>query len=114
MMFLEVFFLTRFHIESCRQFVYTLSCTLKRGRHMYASVRDLRSHTKELLDAAWRGERVIITYRDKDYVELVPSTKASTQLVEDDPVFGMWSDNEKTTSVEDFVNNLRKPRHHVD
>lgn len=80
---------------------------------MYASVRDLRSHTKELLDTARRGERVIITYRDEAYVELV-LPKKNDKAVEDDLAFGMWADNEKTTSVKEFVNNLRKPRHHVD
>lgn len=81
---------------------------------MYASFSSGSALTpEELLDAARRGERVIITYRDKDYVELV--APAITDLhVENGPVFGMWADYEKTSSVEKFVDQLREPRHHVD
>ncbi len=80
---------------------------------MHASVRDLRSHTKELLDAARRGERVIITYRDIEYVELIPVSTRKKQVYDDD-AFGMWADNEKTAAVDDFVNQLRMPRYRAD
>lgn len=35
---------------------------------MQATSKDLRFHTKEILDAAMRGEEVIITFHGKPYV----------------------------------------------
>ena len=37
---------------------------------MKATSKDLRFHTKEILDAAVRGEDVVITYRGKPYVKI--------------------------------------------
>ena len=79
---------------------------------MQASIRELRQHTKELFDAAQRGERVIVTYHDQDYIQLVPvRNKKVTQKNE---AFGMWKDNQNTINVDDCINQLRRPRHHAD
>ena len=42
---------------------------------MKATAKDLRFYLKELLESANRGEEVIITYRGKPYVKLVPFTE---------------------------------------
>ncbi len=39
---------------------------------MQATSKDLRFHTKEILDTAQRGEEVIITYHGKPYVKITP------------------------------------------
>ena len=41
---------------------------------MQATNKDLRFHTKEILDAAIRGEDVVITYHGRSYVKIVPMT----------------------------------------
>ncbi len=39
---------------------------------MKATVKDLRIHSKELLDAVSKGEDVVITFRGKPCARLVP------------------------------------------
>ena len=74
---------------------------------MHASIRELRLHTKEFLDAASRGEEVIVTYRGKDYVKLVPLPAAAITKT---AAFGLWSNNEKVNDVDSFINQLRDSR----
>ena len=75
---------------------------------MHASIRELRLHIKEFLDAANRGEEVIVTYRGKDYVKLVPITPAATAA--ESVAFGLWNDNPKVNDVNAFINQLRVSR----
>ena len=42
---------------------------------MQATSKDLRFHTKEILDAAIRGEEVIITFRGKPCAKIIPSSE---------------------------------------
>ena len=74
---------------------------------MHASIRELRLHIKEFLDVASRGEEVIVTYRGKDYVKLVPLTSSTTQ---ESSVFGLWRDNPDVTNVDGFIDQLRSSR----
>ena len=39
---------------------------------MYSKAKELRFHTKELLESVSREEKVIITSREKTYAKLVP------------------------------------------
>jgi prevent-host-death family protein len=39
---------------------------------MKATAKDLRFHSRELLDTVNRGEKVVITYRSKPCAKLVP------------------------------------------
>ena len=41
---------------------------------MQATSKDLRFHTKEILDAAMRGEEVVITFHGKPCAKIVPIT----------------------------------------
>lgn len=76
---------------------------------MKATSKDLRFHTKEILDAAVRGEEVIITYHGKPYVKIVPiEQKVDTQLKTD--FCGMWEDREDMVDVTAYVRSLRKGR----
>lgn len=76
---------------------------------MHASIRELRLHTKEFLDVASRGEEVIVTYRGKNYVKLMPIVTISSS---ENAAFGLWKDNPEVTDVDEFINQLRAPRHH--
>ncbi len=74
---------------------------------MHASIRELRLHIKEFLDVASRGEEVIVTYRGKDYVKLVPiASSAPTEHT----AYGLWSDNPNVDDVNGFINKLRASR----
>lgn len=79
---------------------------------MQASIRELRQHTKELFDAAQRGEKVIVTYHDQDYIQLVPVRNKIT--TEENEAFGMWKDNPNAANVDDVINQLRRSRYHAD
>jgi prevent-host-death family protein len=76
---------------------------------MKATAKDLRFHSKELLDTVDRGEEVVITYRGKPCAKLVPYLGAERKTAKND-LYGIWRDNEATQNVEEFVRKLRKGR----
>jgi prevent-host-death family protein len=76
---------------------------------MQATSKDLRFHTKEILDAAVRGEEVIITYHGKPYAKIVPITKARQENKHND-FCGMWKDRKDIGDVESYVRQTRKRR----
>ncbi len=78
---------------------------------MKATAKDLRFHSKELLDTARRGEEVLITYRGKPYAKLVPVAGEIdlTQNLENH-LFGMWADNSEISDVDAFVDSARESR----
>ena len=39
---------------------------------MQATAKDLRFHTKAILESISRGEEIVITYRGKPYARLIP------------------------------------------
>lgn len=75
---------------------------------MKATAKDLRFHSKELLDTVSRGEEVVITFRGKPCAKLVPF-EASKKTSKND-FFGIWKDNEETKNVDIYVRELRKGR----
>ena len=76
---------------------------------MYSTAKELRFHTKELLESVSRGEEVIITYRGKPLAKLVPIKKSKKDLQETEELFGIWKDKE-IDDVNSYVRNLRKGR----
>ena len=76
---------------------------------MQATSKDLRFHTKEILDAAMRGEEVIITFHGKPYAKIVPITNDSKDDKQND-FCGMWKDREDMGDVENYVRQRRKRR----
>lgn len=78
---------------------------------MKATAKDLRFHSKELLDTARRGEEVLITYRGKPYAKLV-SVTGEIDLAQNlgNHLFGMWADNSEVSDVEAFVDSARESR----
>ena len=76
---------------------------------MQATSKDLRFHTKEILDAAMRGEEVIITFHGKPYAKIVPIAESSPGNKQNE-FCGMWKDRTDMDDVEGHVRNLRKRR----
>jgi len=76
---------------------------------MKATAKDLRFHTKELIDSVNRGEEVVITFRGKPCAKLVPYQELKKKK-EENELFGMWKDNDIVKDVNEYVRNLRKER----
>jgi len=76
---------------------------------MKATAKDLRFHSKELIDSVTRGEEVVITFRGKPCAKLVPYRKLKNKK-EANELFGMWKDNDMAEGVNVYVRNLRKGR----
>jgi prevent-host-death family protein len=78
---------------------------------MKATAKDLRVHSKELLDAVSRGEDVVIIFRGKPCARLVPYEKTGkTIALDNNDLFGIWADRMDVESVEEYVQSLRKGR----
>ena len=76
---------------------------------MKATAKDLRFHSKELIDSVSRGEEVVITFRGNPCAKLVPYQELKKKT-EENEVFGMWKDNDIADNVNEYVRNLRKGR----
>jgi prevent-host-death family protein len=79
---------------------------------MKATAKDLRFHSRELLNTVNRGEEVIITYRGRPCAKLVPVEQGSKSKKEnkENELFGIWKDNPVVKDVEKFVRKSRKGR----
>lgn len=76
---------------------------------MKATAKDLRFHSKELIDSVGRGEEVIITFRGKPCAKLIPYQDVKNKP-EKNELFGMWKNNDNAENVNEYVRNLRKGR----
>ncbi|MCD6150200.1 MAG: type II toxin-antitoxin system prevent-host-death family antitoxin [Deltaproteobacteria bacterium] len=76
---------------------------------MKATAKDLRFHSKELIDSVARGEEVVITFRGKPCAKLVPYRELKNKK-EENTLFGIWKDNEMVEGIDAYVRNLRKGR----
>jgi prevent-host-death family protein len=76
---------------------------------MKATAKDLRFHSKELLDTVSRGEEVIITYRGNPCAKLV-SYNAGKEKAQKNELFGIWKENDDVLDVAKYVRGLRKGR----
>ena len=76
---------------------------------MRATSKDLRFHTKEILDTAIRGEEVIITYHGKACAKIIPIVSPSREGKHNE-FCGMWKDRTDMEDVQDYVRNLRRGR----
>lgn len=79
---------------------------------MKATAKDLRFHTKEVLDSIGRGEEVIITYRGKPYARLIPFNQS--EIVDDfpNPLRGIWEDRDDIIDIDAYIDDLRQGRSH--
>lgn len=79
---------------------------------MKATAKELRFHSKQLLDAVDRGDDVIITFRGKPCAKLVPyeDIKSRKKVSGENPLFGIWRDRDDLEDVDGYVRELRKGR----
>jgi prevent-host-death family protein len=77
---------------------------------MKATAKDLRFHSKEILDSVMRGEEVIITYRGKPSAKMIPLKKRKSGSEEKSRLFGIWEDQEASSDVNSYVRKLRERR----
>ena len=77
---------------------------------MQATAKDLRFHSKELLNTVSRGEEVVITYRGKPCAKLVPIDNEEKTTAQPNDLFGIWKNNDKTEDVENYIRTVRKGR----
>ena len=77
---------------------------------MKATAKDLRFHSKELLDTVSRGEEVIITFRGRPCAKLIPYHDKRKVSAENE-LFGIWKDNDRIQDVDEYVRGLRKGRY---
>jgi len=76
---------------------------------MKATAKDLRFHSKELIESVNRGEEVIITFRGKPCAKLIPYQETQKKTGKNE-LFGIWKDNDRVQDVDEYVRNLRKGR----
>jgi prevent-host-death family protein len=76
---------------------------------MKATSKDLRFHSKELLETVNRGEEVIITFRGKPRAKLIPYTEEKEKVINSE-LFGIWKDNDNIHDVDQYVRELRRGR----
>ncbi len=79
---------------------------------MTVSTKELRTRTREIMEAMKRGEEVTITYRGRPVAKIVPVRGKKEQVPgeADDPLFGMWEDNPAAEDVEGFIDEVRGGR----
>ncbi len=77
---------------------------------MKATAKDLRFHSKELLDTVSRGEEVIITFRGKPYAKLIPFESSVKNSDGENKLFGIWKDNAETKDVNQYIDSIRRGR----
>ncbi len=76
---------------------------------MKATAKDLRFHSKELLDTVKRGEEVVITFRGRPCAKLVPYKENNEENIQN-KLFGIWKDSDRVQDVDEYVRGLRKGR----
>ncbi len=76
---------------------------------MEATAKDLRFHSKKLIESVRRGEEVVITYRGKPCARLVPYQNQVSKE-ENHQLFGIWRDRQINNNVQEYVRTIRKGR----
>ena len=77
---------------------------------MKATAKDLRFHSREILDAVARGEEVIITYRGVPRAKIIPYELNEDNRIKETSLFGMWQDRDDMKNVTEYVRSLRRGR----
>lgn len=74
---------------------------------MQTTAKYLRFHTREILEAAARGEEVVVTWRGKPRARVV-GLERRVRSASRNPAFGIWKDRD--IDVRETVDRLREPR----
>ena len=81
---------------------------------MKATARDLRFHSKEILESISRGEEVTITYRGKARAKMIPMNNNKKTKLEKNELFGIWNNYDRVKNVNRYLRRLRKGRFYAD
>jgi hypothetical protein len=78
---------------------------------MKATIVDLRYKTREILEALERNESVTVLYHGRVKGVLHPAGRGASPRVAEHPFFGMHAEQQR--SVDEEMEQLRRPRHDV-
>ncbi|GAB6042513.1 hypothetical protein JCM17961_31900 [Endothiovibrio diazotrophicus] len=81
----------------------------RRGIKLNELVRRALEHEIGL-DAADRGEEVVVSYRGKPRARLAPIEARGPAEDEADALFGLWRDHPESADADQYVRTLRKGR----
>ena len=81
---------------------------------MQSTAKELRFHTKEILDSVVKGEEVVITFRGKPYAKIVPLKETQRDKDSKNELFGIWKNRKDMENVNEYIRKIRKGRFHVD
>lgn len=82
---------------------------------MEISAKELRVKPGRIIEKVLKGIDIVITYRGKKLVKIVPiETKAKQIDTANDELFGLWKEKDKnqdnTDSIDKHIRNLRMGR----
>ena len=77
---------------------------------MKATIRMLRSSTKQIMNAVARGDVVVVTKRGKPCAQIIPVT-SSRKGSKPQGLFGIWKGYAKVRSVKKYIQALREGRY---
>lgn len=79
---------------------------------IHATAKDLRFHTRQLLDCIARGEDILINYRGRPCAKMTPASETipNESIEAKTAAFGMWRDHPKMKDVAHYLRNLRESR----
>jgi prevent-host-death family protein len=78
---------------------------------MNATAKDLRFHSRALLEAVSRGEEVLITFHGKPMARMVPVKQRQPKAAPGTyAAFGMWAGRPEMADVQAYVRRLRRGR----
>lgn len=81
---------------------------------MRVTTKELRIQPGKIIEQALQGQEIIITYRGKATVKMVPVTKVESPENSGDSaenlLFGLWQDHKDTEDVETYLRTLREGR----
>lgn len=73
---------------------------------MIASIRQLRSSTKEILNAVGRGDTVWVTSWGKTLAKIIPAGRTRKTEIKDE-AFGMWRNEKESKDVRAYIRKMR-------
>ena len=78
---------------------------------MEISAKQLRVQSGRIISQVNRGMDVIVTYRGKPSVKIVPINREAVNFTDtEDELFGIWKDRKDMENVDQYVRDARKGR----
>ncbi|MBK8549907.1 MAG: type II toxin-antitoxin system prevent-host-death family antitoxin [Ignavibacteria bacterium] len=79
---------------------------------MYLTAENLKTKTNEIIEKASQGKEYIVTMKGKPYAKIIPYREPNykKQNINENKLFGIWSDRKDIKDVNKYVRQLRKER----